>query len=412
MTNTNNILKSFHIRISILTVIILISSIFYIYNLKKENFYKNFTNSIINIIQKDIKENEAEKDIYNQLIKEGNFIFFKIIFFDSNNKYSYYDMKIHKNYIKNIKNNSKIKAINNKEDYYNFIELPNNEYYMAFYHPIMINGKYIGDIEGITVVDNKLVSNLHKEIKEVILFILFVIGIFSATSYPIIYNAYKQLKEKTDKEILNNMASIKTIGNIIALRDSDTSEHNFRVTLYSIIFAKHLNLDKQKMKKLIIGAFIHDIGKIGIPDKILLKNEKLNDEEFKIMQTHVQKGVFLVQDNEWLMQGVEVIHYHHERYNGSGYPNGLKGSNIPLIARIFAIIDVFDALTSKRPYKEPYSYEKSIQIIKSEASTQFDPKLVEKFIPISKEMFESVQNEDIENLRKRLTSYIKEYFYL
>ena len=168
-------------------------------------------------------------------------------------------------------------------------------------------------------ISKNIVVKTQQNIFYTIVIIIITIIIFSLFIFPLIYYAYRQLEKNRIQLIQKNISIVSTLGNAIALRDSTTNEHNYRVTIYAITFAKELHLDDTQIKKLIIGAFLHDVGKIGISDSILLKDSKLTNNE-------------------------------------SGYPNKLKGENIPLIARIFTIVDVFDALTSKRPYKEIFSF--------------------------------------------------------
>jgi len=199
-------------------------------------------------------------------------------------------------------------------------------------------------------------------------------------------------------------------GNAIALRDSDTNEHNYRVTIYSILLAEQLNIAKDDMQNLIIGAFLHDVGKIGISDTILLKNGKLTSDEFDIMKLHVQKGMTIVKDNIWLEKGKDVICSHHEKYDGSGYPKKISKYDIPQIARIFSIVDVFDALTSKRPYKEPFSYQKAIDILKESSGSHFDPTILDIFIKISDKLYHNISTEFQQQLKDELDSLITKYF--
>lgn len=161
---------------------------------------------------------------------------------------------------------------------------------------------------------------------------------------------------------------------------------------------------------MIKGAFLHDVGKIGISDNILLKNGTLNDEEFKIMRSHVLKGVELVNQNAWLKDAQDVILNHHEKYDGSGYPNNISANDIPKIARIFTIVDVFDALTSKRPYKEAFSYEDSIKILNEGYNKHFDGALLNSFIKISNKLYQDTRVKTKEELKQELNSLIKKYF--
>lgn len=203
--------------------------------------------------------------------------------------------------------------------------------------------------------------------------------------------------------------SLKTLGTMIAKRDSETGEHNYRVTYIAVKIAQNFP-ELVNIKALIKGAFLHDIGKIAIPDKILLKPGPLTKEEFEIMKTHVLHGYEIIKDNEFLKDATDVVLYHHERYDGKGYPKGLKGDEIPLNARIFAVADVFDALISERPYKEPYSFRKSIAIIKSEKGKHFCPIVVNVFEKIALNVYNDIKDATIEQLNALIDEIIHRYF--
>jgi len=210
--------------------------------------------------------------------------------------------------------------------------------------------------------------------------------------------------------IHENILSLETVGSMIAKRDSDTAEHNYRVTYYAVKIAENFP-GEVNIKALIKGAFLHDIGKIAIPDKILLKPGKLTSEEFEIMKTHVLHGYEIIKNNDFLKDAIDVVLYHHEKFDGTGYMKGLKGEEIPINARIFAVADVFDALTSKRPYKEPFSFEKSLQIIKGDRGKHFCPVVVDVFEKIGENVYKEMKNSTPENLKHLISEIIKLYFY-
>ncbi len=165
-------------------------------------------------------------------------------------------------------------------------------------------------------------------------------------------------------------------------RDDDTGEHIIRMSHYSRHIAKNLNLSESEQEMILKAAPMHDVGKIAIPDNILLKPGKLTSEEFEIIMTHTTLGYDILADSdiELLKLSAIIAISHHEKFNGKGYPKGLKGEDIPLVGRITAVADVFDALTSKRPYKEPWSVEKAVELIKSERGEHFDPQCVDAFL--------------------------------
>ena len=202
--------------------------------------------------------------------------------------------------------------------------------------------------------------------------------------------------------LIDNIKISHLLGNITALRDHETSAHSIEVTYLSSILAQKLNLDNTVVQNLMKGAYVHDIGKVGIPDKILLKQASFDDEEWKIMKQHPTLGADLLRDINWYKEAIDVVLYHHEKYDGSGYPYGLKGNNIPYIARIFAIIDVFDALVRIRPYKKAFSLDKAIDIIQKDSETHFDPDIVKVFLPLAKKFYDIITNNTEDQLKQKL----------
>ncbi|MGL5347319.1 MAG: bifunctional diguanylate cyclase/phosphohydrolase [Peptostreptococcaceae bacterium] len=184
---------------------------------------------------------------------------------------------------------------------------------------------------------------------------------------------YLDVKEDT-------VESLKAFINMINIKDRYTYGHTERVVIYIKWFAKYLELDEEQIMQLQVSAYLHDIGKLEIPESVLNKKEKLTDEELQMFRHHPQAGVDLIRDIEQFDQFVPIIKHHHERYDGKGYPSGLKGEEIPYLARIVTIVDSFDAMTSNRPYNARKTHEKGIQELRDHAGTQFDPILVEKFV--------------------------------
>ncbi|HEX5393451.1 MAG TPA: HD domain-containing phosphohydrolase [Rhodocyclaceae bacterium] len=207
-----------------------------------------------------------------------------------------------------------------------------------------------------------------------------------------------------------NLTTLELLGAAVAKRDSDTGAHNFRVAIYAVRLAEAAGLDGAAIRGLIKGAFLHDVGKIGITDQILLKPGKLDADEFTIMKTHVQHGVDIVAKAPWLEDAVDVVRCHHEKFDGSGYPAGLVGEAIPINARIFAIADVFDALTSRRPYKEPMSVEKSLGIIAESSGSHFDPKLVAVFKPLASVLYADISSKEEDELSGVMRGMVDVYF--
>jgi HD-GYP domain-containing protein (c-di-GMP phosphodiesterase class II) len=185
-----------------------------------------------------------------------------------------------------------------------------------------------------------------------------VVGVFaiSAVAMAEIRGSIVRLSSQTERLLDSNLEILQVLGGAIAKRDSDTDAHNFRVSIYSVRLAETISLPRNEIRSLIKGALLHDVGKLAIRDNILLKQDKLTEDEFSIMKSHVEHGLEITARARWLKDADPVVGGHHEKFGGSGYPGGLSGDDIPLAARIFAIADVFDPLTSRRPYKAPMPF--------------------------------------------------------
>jgi putative two-component system response regulator len=186
----------------------------------------------------------------------------------------------------------------------------------------------------------------------------------------------KEVKEATKKLLNSQYETLAVLSNVAEYRDEDTNLHTKRVAYYSKLIAKKAGLDEETQDIIFYASPLHDIGKIGIPDNILLKPGKLTDEEFEIMRTHATIGYDMLKDfpdNKYLKAGAEIALTHHEKFNGKGYPNGLKGDEIDIKGQIVAIADVFDALTSVRPYKKAWPLEKAFNLIEEELGGHFNP---------------------------------------
>ncbi|WP_370293407.1 HD-GYP domain-containing protein [Thalassolituus sp.] len=174
---------------------------------------------------------------------------------------------------------------------------------------------------------------------------------------------------------------IQRLGRAAEYKDNETGHHVMRMSHYSQLIAQALGKNERWCEKLLHAAPMHDIGKIGIPDAIMLKPGKLTDDEFDVMKTHPRIGAEILGNStaELMVMAKNVALYHHEKWNGSGYPERLSGKDIPLEARIVALADVFDALTSERPYKRAWSVEEACEYIHDSRGEHFDPEVVEAF---------------------------------
>jgi len=243
--------------------------------------------------------------------------------------------------------------------------------------------------------------------------VLLSVGIVLATTlllYPVIARLVEKLRRAGHKLLDSNLESIAALGSAVAKKDSDTDAHNYRVTIYAARLGEAVGLDRRAMCALMKGAFLHDVGKIGIKDAILLKSGRLDDAEFAEMKKHVDHGMEIVRQSVWLKDAADVVGGHHEKFDGSGYPAGLRGEAIPVNARIFALADVFDALTSRRPYKAPMAYAAAMTILETGRGTHFDPRLLDVFSGMSKQLFDEFGNRDDARPREALRSLVDRHF--
>ena len=189
--------------------------------------------------------------------------------------------------------------------------------------------------------------------------------------------------------------TLEALGDALDLRDAETEGHSRRVTAYTIAIARAMGIaaDSPEMRTIARGAFLHDIGKMAIPDNILLKPAKLEPQEIKTMQEHCFHGYQIVKKIPYLQEPAEIVYAHQERYDGTGYPRNLKGKDIPLGARIFAIADTLDAMTSDRPYRRAQSFEAARKEIQDWSGRQFDPEVVKVFLNMSTKIFEDLRKQ-------------------
>jgi putative nucleotidyltransferase with HDIG domain len=185
-------------------------------------------------------------------------------------------------------------------------------------------------------------------------------------------------------------ATLQALGAAIDLRDNETAGHSQRVCRYSLAIARAMGWSDKQLGTLARGAYLHDIGKLGVPDCILLKPGPLTAEERKLMQQHVQIGFDLVKDIPFLSDAAEIVLMHHERFDGMGYPRGLKQEAILLSARIFAVADTLDAITSDRPYRRASSFEGARETIRQLSGSQFDPTAARVFLSIPEETWPAI----------------------
>ena len=271
-------------------------------------------------------------------------------------------------------------------------------------------GPQLGWASGVFAVSDEAFADATSRIARRVLISVAIVLATVIVLYPIISRLVERLRRAGHRLLDSNLHSIAALGSAIAKKDSDTDAHNYRVTIYAARLGEAVGLDRRAMCALMKGAFLHDVGKIGIKDAILLKPGRLDDTEFAEMKKHVEHGLEILQQADWLRDAADVVGGHHEKFDGSGYPGGLRGEAIPVNARIFAIADVFDALTSRRPYKTPMAYAAAMTILETGRGTHFDPRMLEVFSGIARPLFDEFGNRDDDRPREVLRSLIDQYF--
>jgi HD-GYP domain-containing protein (c-di-GMP phosphodiesterase class II) len=263
---------------------------------------------------------------------------------------------------------------------------------------------------GAFAVSPAAVTELRANVLQTVLVMAGIVLITALALYPLITGLLDRVTRLAGGLLDANLETLQVLGGAIAKRDSDTDAHNYRVTVYSVRLAEAAGLGPEQMQSLIKGALLHDVGKLGIRDTILLKPGRLDAAEFAVMQTHVDHGLDITGRAHWLTDAGQVVGAHHEKFDGSGYPRGLTGLDIPITARMFAIADVFDALTSERPYKAAMPLDDALQLLEQGRGTHFDPNLLDLFAPIAPELHREFGDSDGVAARLALEALTRAYF--
>ena len=286
-----------------------------------------------------------------------------------------------------------------------------SQLYVRFSAPLTYAaGEVVGSYEALYLVNPAQTKAIRLRLLYAVLLVIIIVSLTTLAVYPVILALTRDMTRLQLDLTAANMGMLEMLGNAVAKRDRDTNSHNYRVTIYAIRLAEAAGMARSAIRGLIKGAFLHDVGKIGISDSLLHKPAALLPQEARSMEVHVQHGVDILARYAWLKDAMDVVRYHHEKYDGSGYLAGLRGKGIPLSARIFAIVDVFDALTSTRPYKEAASIGETLAIMQEERGTRFDPGLFDRFLQIAPELHRDVCLADDAKLAQMLSALQATYF--
>ena len=222
------------------------------------------------------------------------------------------------------------------------------------------------------------------------LLLLIESGIKAISQMNLIKKINTELKDTYEKLERSYMESIQTIRYTVEAKDAYTRGHSDRVSEYSVLIGKHMGLSEEDLRTLRIGGLFHDVGKIGVPDSILLKPGKLTDDEYSEIKNHPTIGAHILSTATIFRDLIPIVKHHHERYDGNGYPSRLKGEEIPFLARITAVADTFDAMTSKRTYRDSLPLDVVKAEIEKCKGTQFDPEIADAFLDILNNHYDDI----------------------
>jgi HD-GYP domain-containing protein (c-di-GMP phosphodiesterase class II) len=303
------------------------------------------------------------------------------------------------------------------ETSYESIQLPNQLWVLRIFVPLghassRQSDRPLAYFEGVRIIPDWQKAQMQEGALLIALLAAGASLLCGISIYPLVVKLSADNLRKAEEVLESHISILEALGRAVARRDSDTGAHNYRVAWIAARIGEALHLPRLKMQSLIMGSFLHDVGKIGIPDAILLKPGRLDDAEMEIMRTHVEQGETIVSGIVWLSDAASIVSGHHEKWDGSGYPKGLRGDAIPLGARIFAVADVFDALRSERPYKKPMSFDDALRIITQDTGTHFDATVVTAFLGIARDIHDHLAQCDESACQALLQAKIREHFAL
>jgi len=298
-----------------------------------------------------------------------------------------------------------------RESFYESLWLYGDLWTLRVFTPLRAkDGKLTGYFEGVRVVPLWQRNQIFVDSLIVALMVGLASLFCGGVLYPVMLRLFSENQHKTREILESHISMVESFGRAIAKRDNNTGAHNYRVAWMSATLAETMGIEGEMMQSLIAGSFLHDVGKIGISDMILLKPGKLTQEEMKQMRTHVAMGEEILLGEGWLVGANDVVAGHHEKWDGSGYPRGLTGKAIPLLARIFAIVDVFDALCSKRPYKEALPLDEVMTILHQDSGSHFDPELLDRFSNIAKTVYDTIASASEEEIKELMKNKVRRHF--
>jgi len=300
-----------------------------------------------------------------------------------------------------------------RESSYESLHVADDRWVLRVFVPLRDGGTASpinGYFEGVRVVPEWQRSQIADSSLQAAVMVCLASVLCGLALYPVVVRLATENERKARDALDSQVSMMEALGRAIAKRDSDTGAHNYRVAWIAARIGDEMGLDRTAMQALIAGSFLHDVGKIGIADAILLKPGRLNEAEVAIMRGHVRQGEDIVTGVGWLDGANAVVAGHHEKWDGTGYPRRLAGDQIIIGARIFAVADVFDALCSKRPYKEAMSFDAAMAVLVGETGTHFDPAVMDVFLPLAREIHDRLESSSEDDIRRLLDDCVHRHF--
>jgi HD-GYP domain-containing protein (c-di-GMP phosphodiesterase class II) len=291
--------------------------------------------------------------------------------------------------------------------------LPGDRLLLRVFVPLRGEGQALtGYLEAARLVPGWQHERLAADARRTGLLVALAVLLGGTALFAVVLHLQAGAQHRQRELLASHIALMGAFGRAIAHSDSDSDSHNYRVAWIAATLGEAVGLRGTPMLELIIGSFLHDVGKIGIPEHIRLHSGPLSEEETRIMRTHVGQGEDIVAGTGWLGGGQAVVAGHHENWDGTGYPRGQRGTDIPLAARICAIADAFDALCSRHPGREPLPLAQALQTLHEGAGTQFDPQLVQVFAELAGTVHRTLIEADEAQWHARLEQLVSRHFNL
>jgi len=271
-------------------------------------------------------------------------------------------------------------------------------------------GQPVAYFEGVYGVAPATLKMVNAHLLWSVLGVVLAVLVTSLVLVPLLLSLQRDAVRLAEDVVDANLATLAALGSAVATRDRETGIHNLRVTLYAVRLAEAVGLGADEIRGLIKGAFLHDVGKLAIADAILRKPARLTEQERRAMKQHVTRGVEIVQRHGWLHDALDVVRSHHERWDGGGYPDGLRGGEIPAAARIFAIVDVFDALTTARPYHSASGFDEALATLADDRGKAFDPEALDAFLRLAPSLERGPAAWEQGQLQEAVEALLRRYF--